>query len=274
MTRLAAQDVRLAYGQMLVVDGLSVEIPDGKVTAIIGPNACGKSTLLKALARILKPKDGAVLLDGSDIHSLPTSEVARRVGLLPQGAIVPPGITVEDLVARGRYPHQKWFQQWSKRDAEVLERALEMTDTAELRKRRVDQLSGGQRQRVWIALAISQDVPVMLLDEPTTFLDINHRLDVLDLISYLNREDGRTIVLVLHEINEACRYADHIVAMRDGKVVAQGAPADVVTAESMAAIFDLQCEVIPDPQAGTPLVVPALRAGQRAAAHAAGKDGK
>jgi iron complex transport system ATP-binding protein len=156
----------------------------------------------------------------------------------------------------------------------VLERALEMTDTADLRKRRVDQLSGGQRQRVWIALAISQDVPVMLLDEPTTFLDINHRLDVLDLISYLNREDGRTVVLVLHEINEACRYADHIVAMRDGKVVAQGAPADVVTAESMAAIFDLECEVIPDPQAGTPLVVPALRAGQRAASRVAGKVGK
>ncbi len=272
MTRLAARDLALAYGATTVTSGLSIEIPDGRITAIIGPNACGKSTLLKALARLLKPQQGVVHLDGQDIHRLPTADVARLVGLLPQGAVVPPGITVEDLVARGRYPHQRWYQQWSKQDAAIVERALELTGTSDLRKRPVDQLSGGQRQRVWIALAFAQDVPIMLLDEPTTFLDINHRLEVLDLIAQLNAEEGRTMVLVLHEINEVCRYADQVIAMRDGRIVAQGPPAEVVTAEAMAAIFDLPCEIIPDPQTGTPLVIPIRRRVDRAKARAVERE--
>jgi iron complex transport system ATP-binding protein len=272
VTRLVASDLALAYGATPVTTGLSVEIPDGRITAIIGPNACGKSTLLKALARLLKPQRGVVHLDGQDIHRLPTAEVARLVGLLPQGTVVPPGIAVEDLVARGRYPHQRWYQQWSKRDAEIVARALELTGTHDLRKRPVDQLSGGQRQRVWIALAFAQDVPIMLLDEPTTFLDINHRLEVLDLLAQMNAEEGRTMVVVLHEINEVCRYADHIIAMRDGQIVAQGPPEEVITAAAMAAIFDLRCEVIPDPQTGTPLVIPIRRPLGRAAARAAARE--
>ena len=223
---------------------------------IVGPNACGKSTLLRALARLLRPSSGHVILDGEQIHRLPTKEVARRLGLLPQTPIAPEGILVVDLVARGRTPHQKLFQQWSEADERAVRTALEATSSMELADRPVDELSGGQRQRVWIALTLAQETDLLLLDEPTTFLDIAHQIDVLDLVEELNREQGRTVVLVLHDLNLACRYADHIVAMRDGEIVAEGAPADVITADIVRDVFGLDCVVIDDPVSHTPLVVP------------------
>lgn len=256
-SRLGAREARLAYGDRTIVDGLDVAIPDGRITVIVGPNGCGKSTLLRALARLMRPHSGSVFLDGRDIHKLPTREVARRLGLLPQAPISPEGIVVADLVARGRSPHQGPFQHWSKADEAAVQRALAATEMLDLADQRVDELSGGQRQRVWIAMALAQETSLLLLDEPTTFLDLRHQLDVLNLLRRLNREEGRTLVLVLHDLNLACRYADNMIAMRDGRIVAQGAPADVITAGVMAAVFGLDCTVIPDPAAGTPLVIPA-----------------
>lgn len=256
MTRLSASEVTLAYDGRVVVEGLSLDIPDGEITVIIGPNACGKSTLLRALSRLLRPKDGTVVLDGESIHRLPTKQVARLLGLLPQSPIAPDGILVSDLVARGRTPHQSLFQQWSVSDEHAVRAALHATGTADLADRAVDELSGGQRQRVWIAMALAQETGLLLLDEPTTFLDITHQIEVLDLVAELNRRDGRTIVVVLHDLNLACRYAHHIVAMRDGRIVANGTPHDVITAETMRAVFGLESIVIADPLTGTPLVVP------------------
>jgi iron complex transport system ATP-binding protein len=253
---LAARDVTLAYDARVIVDGLSLRVPDGAVTVIVGANACGKSTLLRGLARLLKPRRGTVLLDGEDIHGLPTRSVATRLGLLPQQPIAPEGITVADLVSRGRHPHQRWFRQWSATDAAAVDAALAATGITELADRSVDELSGGQRQRVWIALALAQGTDLMLLDEPTTFLDLAHQIEVLDLLAGLNRRERRTIVLVLHDLNLACRYADHLVAMKDGAVVAEGPPAEVITAETVEDVFGLVCRVVPDPVTGTPLVVP------------------
>jgi iron complex transport system ATP-binding protein len=257
-SRLQGLGVTLGYGDERVVDNLDVTIPDGKITVIVGPNACGKSTLLRALARLLKPKAGSVLLDGNEILKLPTREVAKRLGLLPQSPISPQGIFVSDLVARGRTPHQSALQQWSDADETAVLDALEATQTLELADRRVDELSGGQRQRVWIAVALAQQTSLLLLDEPTTFLDLPHQIDILNLLRRLNRREGRTIVVVLHDLNLACRYADHMVAMRGGRIVAEGLPADVVTRDVMRAVFDLDCQVITDPLSGTPLVVPAV----------------
>ncbi len=256
MTRLMASDLTLAYDGRVVVEGLSLDIPDGEITVIIGPNACGKSTLLRALSRLLRPKVGTVILDGTSIHRMPTKHVARLLGLLPQSPIAPDGILVRDLVARGRTPHQTLFQQWSVADENAVREALDATGTADLADRPVDELSGGQRQRVWIAMALAQETSLLLLDEPTTFLDITHQIEVLDMVAELNRRDGRTIVVVLHDLNLACRYAHHIVAMRDGRIVANGAPDDVITADTMRAVFGLESIVIPDPLSGTPLVVP------------------
>lgn len=256
MTRLAATDLTLAYDDREITSGLDVEIPDGEVTVIIGPNACGKSTLLRALSRLLRPKSGTVLLDGGDIHRLPTKEVARRLGLLPQNPIAPDAILVGDLVARGRTPHQTLFQQWSKADEAAVLAALASTGTEDLVDRPVDELSGGQRQRVWIAMALAQETDLLLLDEPTTFLDIAHQIEVLELVTALNRDAGRTVVLVLHDLNLACRYSHHLVAMRDGRIMASGAPNEVITAERVHEVFGLDCVVIDDPIAGTPLVVP------------------
>ncbi len=255
-TRLRAEGVRLAYDDYVVVDRLDLSIPDGEITVIVGPNACGKSTLLRALARLLKPSEGQVVLDGSAIHSVPTKEVARRLGLLPQTPIAPEGILVVDLVARGRTPHQKLFQQWSKADEQAVREALEATNTLDLADRPVDELSGGQRQRVWIAMALAQDTDLLLLDEPTTYLDITHQIEVLDLVHRLNVERQRTIVVVLHDLNLACRYAHHVVAMRDGSIVTAGPPSEVIDARSVHDVFGLHCDVIPDPISGTPLVVP------------------
>ena len=221
---LAAEGIRLAYDDRVVVEDLSLRIPSGRVTVIVGANACGKSTLLRGLARLLKPRGGTVLLDGQDIHRQPTRTVATRLGILPQQPIAPEGITVTDLVGRGRHPHQRWMRQFSLEDEAAVLAALEATEIADLADRSVDELSGGQRQRVWIALALAQGTPLMLLDEPTTFLDLAHQVEVLDLLARLNEMEGRTIVLVLHDLNLACRYAHHLVAMKDGAVVAEGTP--------------------------------------------------
>ncbi|TDC91604.1 ABC transporter ATP-binding protein [Nonomuraea deserti] len=257
-SRLSGTSLTLAYDQRVVAADLNVSIPDESFTVIIGPNACGKSTLLRALARMLKPRTGAVHLDGSVITALPSKEVARRLGLLPQTSIVPDGITVADLVARGRYPHQRLMRQWSRADERAVSEAMRATDVTELGDRIVDELSGGQRQRVWLAMALAQETPILLLDEPTTFLDISHQIEVLDLCADLH-EAGRTMVAVLHDLNQACRYATHLIVMRGGEIVAEGEPRDVVTPELVRQVFDLRCEIIQDPQTATPLIVPEAR---------------
>lgn len=254
--RLTADSVDLGYGERVVVSGLSMAVQEGRITAIVGPNACGKSTLLRALGRIISPASGQVLLDGEVIQQLPTKEVARRLGLLPQTPIAPDGIVVADLVARGRSPHQRLFHQWSDSDEESVMAALEATETIDLADRPVDELSGGQRQRVWIAMALAQETPILLLDEPTTFLDIAHQVEVLDLVATLNREKGTTVIMVLHDLNMACRYADHLVAMSHGRIITEGTPPDVITPDVVTDVFGLDCTVVADPIAGTPMVIP------------------
>lgn len=259
MSRLTAEQVTLAYDQRVIAENLSVAIPDRSFTVIVGPNACGKSTLLRALSRMLKPAAGSVLLDGSAISSQPAKKVARTLGLLPQSSLAPDGITVADLVARGRYPHQGLLRQWSAKDERIVRESMAATGVDALAERCVDELSGGQRQRVWIAMALAQQTPLFLLDEPTTYLDIQHQIEVLDLCAELHEEQGRTLVAVLHDLNHAARYATHLIAMKDGAVVAEGAPGDIVTAELVERVFGLGCQIIEDPETGTPLVVPAAR---------------
>ncbi|MER5575245.1 ABC transporter ATP-binding protein [Streptomyces massasporeus] len=259
VNRLSAENVTLAYDQRVIAEQLSVEIPDQSFTVIVGPNACGKSTLLRALSRMLKPSEGRVLLDGNVIQSMPAKKVARTLGLLPQSSVAPDGITVADLVGRGRYPHQGILRQWSTQDERVVQESMRQTGVAELGDRYVDELSGGQRQRVWIAMALAQQTPLLLLDEPTTYLDIQHQIDVLDLCAELHEEQGRTLVAVLHDLNHAARYATHLIALREGRVIAEGAPKDIVTAGLVEEVFGLRCQVIDDPETGTPLVVPAAR---------------
>jgi iron complex transport system ATP-binding protein len=256
---LRAEQLRLAYPDRVVVDGLDLDLPTGRITVIVGANACGKSTLLRALARLMPPAAGCVRLDGEAIHTLPTRQVARQVGILPQSPVTPAGLTVVDLVTRGRSPHQTWWRQWSAADEAAVTAALAATDMTDLADRPVDELSGGQRQRAWIAMAVAQETPVLLLDEPTTFLDLSHQIDVLDLVVDLNRRDGRTIVMVLHDLNQACRYADHLVAMKGGRIVAQGDPAAVITVEVVADVFDIGCQITVDPVSGTPLIIPTGR---------------
>ena len=256
---LAARDLTIGYDRKTISEHLNLDVPAGRFTAIIGPNACGKSTLLRALSRLLKPSAGEVLLDGRDIHARPAKEVARRLGLLPQSSIAPDGISVAELVARGRFPHQKLIRQWSPEDEAAVVTAMAATGVGELSGELVDTLSGGQRQRVWVAMVLAQQTPIVLLDEPTTFLDIAHQIEVLDLCADLHRDQGRTMVAVLHDLNHACRYATHLVAMRDGEVVAEGDPSRIVDAELVERVFGLRCRVIPDPETGTPLVVPAAR---------------
>ncbi|MFF2053991.1 ABC transporter ATP-binding protein [Leifsonia sp. NPDC058194] len=253
---LTARDLTLSYEGRVVVEGLDLTVPPGRVTAIVGPNACGKSTLLRGLSRLLAPAGGSVLLDGADIHSLPTKQVATRLGLLPQTPIAPDGITVADLVSRGRYPHQGWFRRWTAEDDAAVAEAMTATGIVELAERSVDELSGGQRQRVWIAMALAQQTDILLLDEPTTFLDISHQIDVLDLLLDLNAARGATVVMVLHDLNLAARYADHLVAMRAGSIVAAGDPSAVVTAELVQDVFGVESVIASDPVTATPLVVP------------------
>ena len=256
MAVLNAKDLTLQYDQRRVVEGLTAEIPEGKVTMIVGANACGKSTLLRGLARLLKPAGGTVTLDGKDIHSRPAKELARILGLLPQHPTAPDGILVRDLVGRGRYPHQGFFRSWSAADDAAVQRALETTETLELADRNVDELSGGQRQRVWIAMALAQETDVLLLDEPTTYLDLAHQVEVLDLVTDLNRQCGTTVAIVLHDLNLAARYADHVIAMKGGRIVAEGPSAEVVTEELVRDVFGLESRVLPDPISGTPLIIP------------------
>jgi iron complex transport system ATP-binding protein len=253
---LSARNLSLSYGERLVIDDLSLTIPTGEITAIVGANACGKSTLLRGLARLLKPRTGTVLLDGEDIHRLSTRKVATKLGILPQQPLSPEGIGVADLVARSRHPHQTWFRQWTEADEAAVTAALIATGTDDISDRQVDELSGGQRQRVWIAFALAQGAPLMLLDEPTTFLDLAHQVEVLDLLAELNKKEERTLVLVLHDLNLACRYAHHLVAMQDGAVVTQGSPVEVITPEVVKEVFNLEANVIPDPLTATPLVLP------------------
>ncbi|MGW7070533.1 ABC transporter ATP-binding protein [Streptomyces sp. NPDC054855] len=253
---LRADGLRLAYGSRLVVDGLDLSVPPGRITAIVGANACGKSTLLRALARLLAPREGSIHLDGRELRSIPSRELARRLGILPQSPVAPEGLTVIDLVNRGRSPHQTWWRQWSKSDERAVHEALAATGMTDLADRPVDELSGGQRQRAWIAMAVAQGTPVLLLDEPTTYLDLAHQIDVLDLITDLNRREHRTVVMVLHDLNQACRYADHVVAMKAGRIAAEGPPAEVITADLVRDVFSLRCRITPDPVSGTPLVIP------------------
>ncbi|OII37811.1 ABC transporter ATP-binding protein [Plantibacter sp. MMLR14_011] len=259
-TRLAGTGLRVGYDQRTIIHELDIAIPDDSFTVIVGPNACGKSTLLRALARLLKPTQGQVVLDGQEITRYPSKDVAKRIGLLPQSSIAPDGISVIDLVSRGRYPHQSILRRWSAADEAAVLAAMEATNVTELSGRLVDELSGGQRQRVWVAMALAQETPLLLLDEPTTFLDITHQVELLDLFTRLNQEGGRTLVAVLHDLNQAARYATHLIAMRDGHVVAQGAPADIVTAELVEEVFGLRCRIINDPESHTPLVIPLMGA--------------
>ncbi|MER5929082.1 ABC transporter ATP-binding protein [Streptomyces sp. NPDC002054] len=258
--RLRAEGLTLSYDQRTVARDLGVVIPDHSFTVIIGPNACGKSTLLKALARMLKPKAGEVYLDGAAISSYRTREVARRLGLLPQSSTAPGGITVGDLVARGRYAHQRMLRQWSAEDENAVTEAMRQTGVLDLADRPVDDLSGGQRQRVWLSMVLAQQTDILLLDEPTTYLDIAHQIEVLNLCADLHERKGQTIVAVLHDLNQACRYASHLVVLKPGGVVAaEGHPSEVMTAELVEDVFGLPCRIIDDPETGTPLMIPTAR---------------
>ncbi|QQM54459.1 ABC transporter ATP-binding protein [Rhodococcus pyridinivorans] len=256
---LIAENLELGYGNRTVVENLDLQVPPGRITCIVGANACGKSTLLRSMSRLLSPRGGHVLLDGKDVHRLPAKKLARTLGLLPQSPIAPEGIIVADLVGRGRHPHQRVLSRWSREDDAAVADALAATHTTELAERSVDELSGGQRQRVWIAMVLAQQTDLLLLDEPTTFLDVSHQVEVLDLLTDLNRDRGTTIVMVLHDLNLAARYADHLVAMADGSIYASGDPSDVLTGETVKAVFGLDSRVISDPVSGKPLVLPVGR---------------
>ncbi|WP_025133465.1 ABC transporter ATP-binding protein [Leucobacter sp. PH1c] len=261
-TRLAAEQLAVRYGNREIVSGLDLVVPDGGFTVIIGPNGCGKSTLLRALARMIRPHSGRVLLGDRDLAGQRTRVIARSIGTLAQAPATPAAITVADLVARGRNPHQSLLRQWSPGDEAAVAAALSEVGMDAHADRLVEELSGGQRQRAWIAMALAQETPILLLDEPTTYLDIAHQIDVLDLCSRLHAA-GRTLVAVLHDLNLAARYASHIVAMRDGAIVAEGAPERVITAGLLREVFDLDARVIPDPETGSPLIVPRDRRAAR-----------
>lgn len=256
MQTLTAQDLTLGYGEDIIIDDLNIAIPKGEITVFIGGNGCGKSTLLRSLARLLKPKGGDVVLDGEDIAKLGTKEVAKKLSVLPQNPVTPEGLTVTELVKQGRHPYRGFLKQWSKDDENAVNQALEATNMLELKERSVDTLSGGQRQRAWIAMTLAQETDTILLDEPTTYLDMTHQIDVLDLLFELNEKDGRTIVMVLHDLNLACRYAHHIVAIKDKQVYAQGKPEEIVNCNLIHDVFEMKCDVTFDPMFGTPMCIP------------------
>ncbi len=254
--KIRTEKLILGYDEITVISKLSTRIPAGKITSVVGPNGCGKSTLLRSLARLMKPRGGTVYLDGESISKLPTREVARRLGILPQDPDAPEGLTVRELAAQGRYPHQSWLTQWSKEDEQFVEKALEITGMMELADRPLDTLSGGQRQRAWISMALAQETETLLLDEPTTFLDMAHQLEVLQLLSRLNREEGRTVLMVLHDLNNAARYSHHVIALSGGQTFAAGAPEEIMTPELLREVFHVEAEIVPDPRSGVPLCIP------------------
>lgn len=256
MDTLLANNLTLGYGDSIIIDSLDITIPKGKVTVLIGGNGCGKSTLLRSMARLLRPKSGEVVLDSSDISKMRTKDVAKKMAILPQSPTTPEGLSVYQLVKQGRYPYQGFAKRWSDEDESAVNRALEDTNLLELKDRTVDSLSGGQRQRAWIAMTLAQDTDILLLDEPTTYLDMTHQIEILDLLFDLNQDNGRTVVMVLHDINLACRYADHIIAVKDKTVFAQGKPEDVVTCDMMQHVFEMICDVREDPLFGTPMCIP------------------
>ncbi len=253
---LAVEGLSAGYGENLIIEELDLAVPKARITVIVGANACGKSTLLRSMSRLIAPRAGQVLLDGKSIHRLPSRELAQRMGLLPQSPIAHEGIVVADLVSRGRHPHHGLFSRWSRRDDEAVAAALVATDTVELAERPVDELSGGQRQRVWIAMALAQQTDILLLDEPTTFLDISHQVEVLDLLTDLNQSRATTIVMVLHDLNLAARYADHLVAMTAGKLHVSGTPREVLTQNNIRHVFGIESRVIEDPTSGRPMMLP------------------
>lgn len=257
--RLEARSISVSFGDVQVLKDLNLAIPAGRITALVGGNGSGKTTLLRALARLLKPARGAALLDGKEIFRLSSKEVARRLGILPQSPVAPEGLTVRELVTQGRYPYQSWHQQWSKEDAELVEQALRITNMTALSERTLDALSGGQRQRAWIAMALAQNTPLLLLDEPTTYLDLAHQVEVLDLLDELNTQEQRTVVMVLHDLNQACRYAHHLVVLHEGQIVASGHPSQVMTEELVRRAFGVECQIISDPLTDTPLCLPTMR---------------
>lgn len=264
MSALHAKHLTLSYDNACIIESMHLTIPDGAITVLVGPNGCGKSTLLRGLSRLLKPRGGSVVLNSSDIWKLPTKVLAKQLGILPQGPVAPEGLTVHELVAQGRYPHQNLLRQWSAEDERVTLEALAITGMTPYADRPLDTLSGGQRQRAWIAMTLAQDSDTILLDEPTTFLDLAYQIEVLDLLHDLNRERGKTIVMVLHDLNHACRYADYLFAVRDGQIAAQGVPAEIVNEQMMRDVFGIDCRVISDPVTAAPLIVPVGRVGKRA----------
>lgn len=256
MAILETKNLSLAYDKDKIIDNLNLEIPEGEITIFIGGNGSGKSTLLNSMARLLKPVEGSVELKGEDINQLSTKEVAKKLAFLPQSSTIPEGITVRKLVEQGRYPYQKWYQTSSSEDQKIVEKVLKDTGLLELADRDLSSLSGGQRQRAWLAMVLAQDTEIILLDEPTTYLDLSHQVDLLDLLYELNQKDQRTIIMVLHDLNLACRYADHIVAVKDKGVFAQGKPEEVIDEEVIKEVFDLNCQIVSDPVFGTPLCIP------------------
>ncbi|WP_166237759.1 ABC transporter ATP-binding protein [Paenibacillus turpanensis] len=266
MTRLFTKQLDISYGDRLIVEDLNFSIPTGKITALVGSNGSGKSTILKTLARILKPAGGNVFLDGKCIHKQSTKEVAKQLAILPQNPTAPDGLTVSELIGYGRFPHQKGFGSLSKEDKDVIQWAIEVTGMTDFCDRPVDQLSGGQRQRAWIAMALAQQTDILFLDEPTTYLDMAHQLEVLKLLEKLNAEEGRTIIMVVHDLNHATRFAQHMVAIKSGRVISEGEPAEVVTEDVLREVFGIEADIIPDPRTGVPLCLPYELTGQEQAA--------
>lgn len=256
MSTLDVKDLSLAYGEQLIIEELNLQIPKGKITSLIGSNGCGKSTLLRAMARLLKPKEGSVILDGKEIVRYSTKEVAKRLAILPQSPLAPEGLTVLQLVKQGRYPYQSWFNQWSAEDEKIVNHALEVTHLQDLSDRTLDSLSGGQRQRAWIAMTLAQGTDVILLDEPTTYLDMTHQIEILDLLFELNQQEGRTIIMVLHDLNLASRYSHHVVAVQNKQVYAQGSPETVITSDLVRNVFGMESQVMSCPLYGSPLCIP------------------
>ncbi len=256
LNRLKTKQLSLGYDGKAIVANLNVTIPTEKITVLVGANGCGKSTLLQGLARLLKPLKGMVYLDSKAINKLSTKSVAKCLAMLSQSPIVPEGLTVRDLVARGRYPHQNWLQQWSQEDDRMVEEALKITAMTEMAGRSLESLSGGQRQRAWIAMTLAQDTEILLLDEPTTYLDLSHQIELLDLLHELNQDRGKTIAMVLHDLNLACRYADYLIAVKQGQIYAEGSPEEIMTVTMVRDVFNLDCQIIPDPLSGTPMCIP------------------